>query len=525
MFVAMAVGVVIGIMIAPKLSPSYWNGNRQSRATMAQQVTEVMDLVADEYVDRVDYDSLTDDMMNAMLATLDPHSRYLSAEELKRQREDIRGNFEGTGIVLHMQDDTVCVGRIVEHSPASKCDIRPGDRILRVDRQQVSGVKMPTDSVVRRIRGPKYSVVNLGVRRVGESGLREVRVHRNVIPTPSLAASFMLDGRTGYVRISSFTGTTDAEFHDALQRLIGKGMNHLVLDLRDNGGGLLSAAIAIADELLPKGQMIVYTQGTHQRKQEVYATKGGLFEEGQVTVLVNEFSASASEVVTGALQDNDRALVAGRRSFGKGLVQTQFDLSNGSAMLLTVSRYYTPSGRCIQRPYDKGTDEYYMDYLNRILEEDGVADSLLASRSDTVEQFHTRKGRVVYGGGGILPDKIIPYRRDSNMVHYNSLLRKRVIYDEAFDYVTRHYDELRKHYPTLEAYLQGFNPGKGTLDAIVARADRSGIKRDQRSIAKYGSDILTLYKAYVAETLWSSEGFYRVYVAMDDHLQAALKKQ
>ena len=519
--VAMLIGTLMGVMIAPKFDKDYWNGNDNARELMGERVKGVMDLVAERYVDPVDYDTLTDQMMNAMLSTLDPHSRYMSPEALAKEEEQLRGNFSGIGVTLHAVNDTICVNQVIANGPASSHDIRPGDHIISVDTAIVAGngYGKRQDEVVKMIRGPRHTIVDLGLLRHGSKQVHHVKVRRNTIATPSIPVAMILKSTTGYVRLLSFTSTTSSEFHSAVEKLKRQGMKHLIIDLRGNGGGLLSAALEIADELLPKGDMIIYTQGTHERKKEVFATHGGLFEEGEVTVMIDEYSASASEVLSGAIQDNDRGTIVGRRSFGKGLVQTSFDLPDGSALLLTVARYYTPSGRCIQRPYNKGTDEYYMEYLVRLASEDAAVDSLLQSMTDTSQAFTTKKGRTVYGGGGIQPDKVFKLTRDTLLVYYNMLNSKQAIFDVAFHYLDEHYDQLTKRYKEVDQFAQEFEFTPQMLERIVAYGETKGVKRNNASLAKYKGLIGTLFKAYIAQSLWGDYGFYRIYTAEDVDLQ------
>ena len=378
-------------------------------------------------------------------------------------------------------------------------------------------------SVVNLIRGPRYSTVTLGIQRQGSDKIREIKVKRDVILHPTVVAAIMIDKHTGYVNISRFSETTASEFHAALLQLTKEGMTHLVLDLRGNRGGSLETAIAVADELLPKGDLIVYTEGAHSPRNNHYATRGGLFEEGKLTILINEFSASASEVVSGAIQDNDRGTIAGRRSFGKGLVQRPFDLPDGDAIHLTIARYYTPSGRCIQRPYDKGSDAYYMDYLTRIFSDYRSADSLYNATVDTTQSFLTKKGRKVYGGGGIQPDIILPYLIDTNWVYYNRLADKQVLEQVIFNELFVHYDQIVKKYPTAEAFVKNYQVDDATFERIIRCAESKGISRHPSCIKKYGANIRNRYKALMAMTLYNDDAFYQVALPYDTELQRALR--
>ena len=332
----------------------------------------------------------------------------------------------------------------------------------------------------------------------------------------------MIDKQTGYIHVSRFAETTSDEFHNALLELNKLGMKHLVLDLRGNRGGTLESAVRMADELLPKGDLIVYTEGAHQPRSNIYATSGGLFESGRLTILLNEFSASASEVVAGAIQDNDRGLIAGRCSFGKGLVQRQFDLPTGDAVLLTIARYYSPSGRCIQRPYDKGSDAYYMDYLDRVFSNYTSADSLFNATADTSQCFHTKKGRKVYGGGGIQPDVTLPYILDTNWVYYNRLLDKQVLEDVLQKDLYNNYSQLVEQYPDADAFVKNYKVPEQTWQRILLCADKKGIRRHPGALNKYADHIRNRYKSLMAQSLFDENAFYRVYVPYDNELQRAL---
>ena len=519
---AMLLGVLAGVMTAPKLDPQYWKANN----TLSERTNMVMALVDNYYVDRVDYDSLTDKMMNSMLSTLDPHSYYLSPSLFEKETESISGQFEGIGLTLTYIGDTVYASGTIPGAPATKAGLHPGDRIMRVDTTLVSGAGLTAQpsAVVDLIRGPRYSTVDITVQRQGLPKLHTFKVRRDVIHTASVPAHVMLDRQTGYIRISHFGTTTATEFHAALLQLVNEGMKRLVVDLRDNGGGSLESAIGVCDELLPNGDLIVYTQGAHSRRSNVYATRGGLFEEGEVAILIDEGSASASEIVAGAIQDNDRGTIIGHRSFGKGLVQRQFELQDGSAILLTIARYYTPSGRCIQRPYDKGSDEYYSDYITRVIQNYASADSILDAGFDTTQSFLTKKGRKVYGGGGIRPDIMLPYISDTNLVYYNRLIGNRVLEQTLFDQLFNHYDQLAKQYPTLEQFVRDYQMDSATWESILALADQKKITRHTASINKYGKDIRNRYKAMMAQSLFGENAYYTVILSDDIELQEALKK-
>lgn len=517
---ALVVGLLVGVLFTPRL-----NKQQVLSSQMGNRINGLLQMIDHYYVDPIDYDSLTDQMMNAMLSTLDPHSCYLSPKNFAQENEIVQGQFEGIGVTLFYLGDTVYASTIIPGSPASRAGIHPGDRIMYVDSTLVSGAGMTKDpsSIVGLIRGPRNSSVTLGIQRKGSSNLVYRKVQRNVIHHASIPACVMINNETGYILVTRFSETTASEFHNALLQLNQQGMKHLVLDLRNNGGGVLSSAIEMADELLPKGDLIVYTQGTHERRRNIYATKGGLFEEGRLSILINEQSASASEVVSGAIQDNDRGAIFGHRSFGKGLVQHQFSLPDGAGLLLTIARYYSPSGRCIQRPYDKGSDEYYSDYLQRVLSDYNAADSIL-SVADTSQAFLTKNGRKVYGGGGIQPDVTLPYLRDTSLVYFNKLVSKQVFESVIYPLLFNHYDDLIQKYPSNDIFMRDFKVDDATWQAVLLTADKKGIKRHPACISKYGSEMRNRFKALLALSLYGDNAYYSVAMPFDNELQQAIKK-
>ena len=491
-----------------------------SSGKFTDKMEAIWSLIDRHYVDLLDNDTVMDRMYASMLAALDPHSRYLSQQEIASEMESLRGNFEGVGIILRFINDTVRASQIIPEGPAEKAGLQAGDIILAVNGEPVSGVKMGNDEVVKKIRGPRKSIVDLKIKRPSEDGLRHFKVVRDVIETPSISYSGMLDATTGYIRLTRFGESTLDEFRTSVSTLKKQGMQKMVLDLRNNSGGLLTAAIGICDELLPGKEMIVYTEGAHQRKQVERSHKGGLFDEGELIVMINEYWASASEIVAGAIQDNDRGLVVGRRSFGKGLVQQRFELPDQSALLLTIARYYTPSGRCIQRPYDRGSDEYYNDFIQQVI--DGyVNDSLLSQITDSTP-FYTTKGRVVYGGGGIYPDHSIGYKSDSNVVYYNQLISKNIVNDYVFDLVSSRGQTIKKQYKTPESFVSAYRVSDAMLEEIFNKAQQKGVDRNMRSIAKYKEDIRTYVKAEIAMMLYNTSSFYALTIKNDPELQEAV---
>jgi len=509
--VAMVLGVLIGLMFAS-------HERQQANGKLESKVSEVMKLVESEYVDEVDADSLSERILAAILSELDPHSTYLSARETERTGEMMRGNFEGVGIVLHYEGDTAYVGQVLADGPSANVGLLPGDMIMTVDGDTVSGVGMARDSVVARLRGPRGTKVEVHVKRLGKEFAYTIR--RGVVKHETVTCATMLNDTTGYILLSSFSSTSYDEFHNALVTLKNRGMKKLVFDLRGNGGGSLTSAVGIAGELLPAGSLIVYTQGAHSHRRDVKAPRGGLFTKGTVVVMVDENSASASEVVSGALQDNDRATIVGRRTFGKGLVQTDFSLSDGSSVLLTTARYYTPSGRSIQRPYTSGTDEYYRSYLEQLLDE-SYADSMTVHINDSTP-YYTNSGRVVYGGGGIVPDRLLAYHKDESFVYYNALANKGLINKVAFRHVQYHAAELLKLYPDAKSFGKGFKVGETLLEELIREGESNGVERNNKSIATQRPLMMAMLKAYIGLSLFGNDAFYGAYLPMDDDLREVI---
>ncbi len=507
--IAMLMGTMIGALSFSDIR------NNSHYETLEEKIQEVLNLVGNEYVDSFDNDSLAQRLLPAIFRELDPHSTYMSVRDKARSDEFLRSNFEGVGIVLHREGDTTFVGQIIPDGPSAGSGLLPGDLIWAVDGTQVSGVGMPADSVVARLRGPSRSSVDIEVRR--SLSTLHFTICRGIVNIATVTCATMLDNNTGYIALSSFSTNSHAEFHNALLHLINSGMENLVFDLRGNSGGSLDDAIAIANELLPAGSPIVYTQGVHQPREDHYAAHGGLFTHGGITVLVDEGSASASEVVSGALQDNDRALIAGRRTFGKGLVQRMFDLKDGSSILLTVARYYTPSGRSIQRPYTNGTDEYYRDYLEQLVEESYVDNPVLHIADST--PYHTLSGRVVYGGGGIMPDSLLPYRKDSAYLYYNRLAAKDLFARTAFWEVRLHAARLLQRYPDQDSFVRHYTVDESILNRLVASGEKEGIPFNRLSFNTLHNTIATNIKALIGNFLYGNSAYYLINLQIDEDLK------
>lgn len=525
LLVAMVLGVLIGLMFAQSMKL----GHGKNETSLQGKMGEVMELVEEQYVDPLDIDSISERLIAVMLNELDPHSTYLSAKATIKADEMLRGSFEGIGIVLHREGDTTYVGQVLKDGPSWGLGIQPGDMIVAIDGDTVCGKGIASDSVVARLRGPRGSRVVVDMLRVcnGPNGEKrapqtlQFSIRRGVVPHHTVLYHSMLNDTTGYIMVNSFASTTYDEFRSALIDLKRNRLRHLIIDLRGNGGGTLNSAIGMCSELLPAGSLIVYTKGEHSRRRNVYSPGGGLFASGRITVMVDENSASASEVVSGALQDNDRALIVGRRTFGKGLVQTDYELQDGSSLLLTTARYYTPSGRCIQRPYTDGTREYYRAYYNQLIEET-YADSASIHINDSTP-YYTVNGRVVYGGGGIIPDVVQPIRKDSSFVYYNKLAAGGRFARVAFGYVKQHSEELTARYTDATKFKKEFKVSNELLESLVQQGEAQGIARDAASIKKQRALMEVMLKSYIGQFLYGDEGFYSTYLTHDEDLTEAVK--
>ena len=477
------------------------------------------------YVDSVNQKKLVEDAIKGMLDKLDPHSSYSNPEETKKMNEPLEGNFEGIGVQFNILTDTLVVVQTIKKGPSEKVGILNGDRIVSVDGRAIAGVKMPQDSIVKLLRGPKGTKVRLGVVRRGAAGVLYFVVTRDKIPMNTVEATYMIAQEVGYIRFDRFGATTGDEVEKALQTLKKQGMKDLILDLQSNGGGYLGAAVDVASQFLRPGSLVVYTQGRNQPKQVLKAEGGGLFRQGRVVVLVDEFSASAAEIVTGALQDHDRALVVGRRTFGKGLVQRPIDLPDGSMIRLTTSHYYTPSGRCIQKPYEKGKKEEYAQDLEQrythgeLLHKDSI-------RLDSSQVYHTLiDNRIVYGGGGVMPDVFVPIDTAQITKFHIALRRNNLINEATLRYIDNHRKALRQQYKTFDLFERDFIVPKSLIDEIVAAAKAKKITpKDDKELAETTEDLRFSLKSIFINGLFESSDFYQFVNQKNNIVQEALKQ-
>lgn len=518
--IALTIGILLGVWLAPSSKDDNETLGEVSHVDKTNKMTEIMRLIPKRYVDSISYEQVEECAIQLLLQYLDPHSVYVPKLNFVTEKENLEGEMEGVGLWVSMVKDTAFIIEVFKDSPSERAGILGGDRIVTINGESVFGRKFTNKDVVKRLKGPKGTMVNLGISRRGESKVLNFKLKRTAIPLNTVRYSGMLDDEIGYISLTEFSATTYKEMRVALSKLRSQGMQKLILDLRGNGGGLLYQAREVADLFLSQGQLIVYTEGVNSPKEEYYSTTDDAFVDGSFVVMMNEYSASASEVVAGAIQDNDRGLIVGRRSFGKGLVQKQFEMFDGSALRLTTARYYTPSGRCIQRPYDKGSDEYYLDFLLRILA-DMESDSIIQKVTDTTK-YYTKEGRVVYAGGGIFPDEVLPYEKDVLLIYYNRLEDKDIFYNYAFDYVDKNRALLLKKYPQSDDYVKGFSLSDEMFEDFLMLAEKSGIKRNVESIAAYGNEMKILVKAYMAEFLYGKEVYYGITLSADHELQKAI---
>lgn len=480
-------------------------------------------LVDSYYVDSTKVNDLTDKAIVEVLRNLDPHSVYISKEEVDKMNEPLLGNFEGVGISFNVYRDTLMVVTTISGGPSEKVGLRAGDRIVQVDTKNIAGIGLKNTDVYDLLRGKKGTKVDLRIKRKGEDNLLDFTVIRDKIPINSLDASYMLDANTGYIKLNKFSATTTTEFFDAIKELKANNkMNSLVLDLRGNGGGYLNAAIELADQFLTAYKLVVYTEGLRTEKKEYSATPLGELEQGKLVVLIDEGSASASEIVAGAVQDWDRGVLIGRRSFGKGLVQQPFPLTDGSMIRLTTAHYYTPSGRCIQKPYTEGVDEYQKDYLHRV--ENGELFSKDSVTQDKSEKYATKVSkRVVYGGGGVMPDIFIPLDTSKYYAYYNNLLRKNVVYSGVLDIMDANRDDFVKQYPDFKTFSDKFELTDKMVETIVAAGEKEGVKGDEKSVEFARPLMKRQMKALVARDLFSMSHYFQIMNGDDEAIKKALE--
>jgi len=486
-----------------------------------EKLANAIQIINFAYVDSIDQNKLVENSINGMLEKLDPHSVYISTEELQEMNEPLEGNFEGIGIQFNILRDTIVVVNTVAGGPSERIGILPGDKIIRIEGQNVAGLKIKNPDVMKKLRGGQGSTVSVTVIRKNSKKNIEYVITREKIPIYSIDASYLAAPQVGYIKLSRFAQTSIEEFTIALEKLRTQGAKDLILDLSDNGGGYLTTAIELADEFLEEQKLIVYTEGAFSPKQLFYSTVNGHFEKGRLIVLIDEGSASASEIVAGAVQDLDRGLIIGRRSFGKGLVQKPFSLPDGSMLRLTTAYYYTPAGRNIQKPYTNGSESYYNDIYNRFT--NGELTSKDSIHFHDSLKYYTANKRLVYGGGGIMPDIFIPLDTTKTSEYHNELIQRSILTNFTFDYLDKNRQQFLTSYPIFEDFKRGFKIDKKIFDDLVAYADKEGIKRDDKGL-DISKDLLSIQiKALIARDLWQNDAFYHILNELNPSYQKALE--
>ncbi len=512
--IVLCLGLAAGVFVGASLNTGKGTSDVNKDV---QKFREILTQIKEEYVDTVNTSVLVDDAIQEILHKLDPHSSYIPVTERIAANEDLRGNFDGIGVEFNIFDDTIVVLTPLSGGPSEVLGIQGGDKIITVDGKNVAGVGITSAGVMKALKGPQGTEVKVTILR----GKKEIdyTIIRDKIPQYSVDVSYMVDNEIGYIKINRFSATTFDEFHEALTTLKEQGMKKMVLDLQGNPGGYMNMAIEMADEFLPSGKKIVSQKGKEKRyNAEAFATGKGGFETGDVIVLVNERSASASEIMAGALQDNDRALIVGRRSFGKGLVQSPFDLSDGSELRLTISRYYTPSGRSIQKPYQDG-DEYARDIISRYSHGEFFhADSIKVNDS---LRFLTLNGRTVYGGGGIMPDYFVPLDTTLNSHYLNELYTSMALQEYTFNYAEKNKEDFEKK--GFDAFFSKFVVTDDMLNDLVETGERNEVKADYKEVRLKKKLFKMHVKAHIARKIWGNEGFYPVFNETNEVFQQAIK--
>ena len=518
---SVVVGLVLGNMLAERAILSsnsalgrFFNGSSNDK------LSEVLSLINNQYVDTVDVNQLSEEMMTDLISKLDPHSVYIPASDLEGVNSELEGSFSGIGVQFNIQNDTIMIVSVISGGPSEKVGLLAGDRIVQVNDTVFVGKKVSNEKVMKKLRGPENSKVKLGVKRNGTKEVLKFTVTRGQIPVNSVDVAYMIEPGVGFIKVSKFAATTYSEFLTAIANLRAKGAKKYIIDLRENSGGFMDQAINMVNEFLPANQMIVYSEGKAYPRYEAKSDGKGSCIGLPVVVMIDEFSASASEIFAGAIQDNDRGIIVGRRSFGKGLVQQQIDLSDGSALRLTVARYFTPSGRSIQKPYVKGNaEEYEKDILNRYLH--GEFDSKDSIHVADSLKFKTLKGRTVYGGGGIMPDYFVARDTSEYTVYLNKVVNYGYIYQFAFQYTDKNRKTLNaiKGWQNIEKYLDK-QPLLGDFTTFAAS---KGVVPNAKQIAISRNFLLTQLKSYITRNIQGDEGFYPLYYKNDKTVLKALE--
>lgn len=513
--------LVIGIFLGIHLTKSNGIASVSQRNDNLSCINNVFSLIDKEYVDTINIKDLQVKAITHVLESMDPHSEYIKPEVLDEVNENLYGSFHGIGVSFRIEKDTITIINTIKGGPSEKVGIMAGDRIVYVGDTLVAGTKVTNKDAMRLLKGPKKTKVDVKIKRRGVADLLDFTITRDVIPTHSVDVSYMIDDNIGFIKMTKFSATTHKEFVNAIKELKAEGMTQLILDLRGNTGGYLGEAVGVVDEMLADNNLIVYTEGEHRDRSYIFSRHRGLWEDKDVVILIDEGSASASEIVAGALQDNDRGLIIGRRSFGKGLVQEQFELGDDGALRLTVARYYTPTGRCIQKPFSGDKKEYLLEEYSRY--ETGEMFNIDSIHFADSLKYITPKGKTVYGGGGIMPDIYVPLENDSSHYFFNKMANNGILFQYAFDYADSHRNEILK-YGDAKTFNDKFVFSNAMFNELMKRTEEKKIVGNDKDKAKARELSEPLFKAYVARDVFGDEAFYLIYEPIDEILQKAISE-
>ncbi|MCX6245367.1 MAG: S41 family peptidase [Bacteroidetes bacterium] len=511
--------VIIILFFLFSVSSSGQNGKQDPAGV--RKYNALMQMIKYAYVDSVNEPKLVEKAIVETLKELDPHSMYISKKDLQRANEELVGNFEGIGVQFEILRDTINIVHPIPGGPSERLGILSGDKIVKIETENVTGKKVTNQFVFDRLRGKKGTKVNITILRPGKKELLDFTIVRDKIPINSIDASYIIAPGVGYINLTRFSSTSMKEYMEAMSKLKAQGMKHLILDLRNNGGGYMNTAIDLSDQFLDDNKLIVYTEGRMSPRENFNSTTNGNFEQGKLVIMINENSASASEIVSGAVQDWDRGLIVGRRSFGKGLVQRPFSLPDSSEVRLTTARYFTPSGRCIQKSYAEGVDKYYDDYSTRY--KHGEMENPDSIKFPDSLKFHTSKGRVVYGGGGIMPDVFIPLDTTPFTDYFLNLRRKNVINMFIGEYVDKNRSSLQRSYPDFSSFEKKFILDDEFMKDFLALAEKQGVKMDEKQFGLSETLIKSQLKSLIAQKLWDVNASYQIINAYDHEVQKAIE--